>query len=411
MSRNVADLGVLSRAGLTTTAGASDRAAPPQGGERPAGREAVPRPRPRWRTRVLLPAALLGATAGLLAYAARDALMPATPVRVVPVVVRAVQGAAAPGGDAPGAAADGSGGVGGGAGSGATVQAPGWVEPDPFAFTVSALTDGVVKAVLVVEGQAVEAGQVVLRMVDDDAKLALARAEADVAMREGEIGVAKATLEAARRDWDHPVERTRAVESAEAMLAEAKAELDRLPVEVEAERARADEMADAARRAESNVARRAVAESELVQTRLRLKAQVALVKSTAAKRPVLVAKVRQREAELTAAKDAAKLRRAERKALDEATAALRQAEAAWRQSCAMCAEARLRLERMEVKAPSAGVVMVRLVEPGSKLMLASDDMRSAQAVRLYDPKKLQVRVDVPIADAAQVGVGQAAKVV
>jgi multidrug efflux pump subunit AcrA (membrane-fusion protein) len=40
-----------------------------------------------------------------------------------------------------------------------------------------------------------------------------------------------------------------------------------------------------------------------------------------------------------------------------------------------------------------------------------DDQHSAHAFRLYDPKRLQVRVDVPLADAAKVGVGQAAKVV
>ena len=32
-------------------------------------------------------------------------------------------------------------------------------------------------------------------------------------------------------------------------------------------------------------------------------------------------------------------------------------------------------------------------------------------MRLYDPKRLQVRVDVPLADAAKVRVGQQAKVV
>jgi multidrug efflux pump subunit AcrA (membrane-fusion protein) len=55
--------------------------------------------------------------------------------------------------------------------------------------------------------------------------------------------------------------------------------------------------------------------------------------------------------------------------------------------------------------------MTRLAEPGAKLMAASDHPQSAQAVRLYDPKRLQVRVDVPLADAARVSAGQEAKVV
>jgi multidrug efflux pump subunit AcrA (membrane-fusion protein) len=66
---------------------------------------------------------------------------------------------------------------------------------------------------------------------------------------------------------------------------------------------------------------------------------------------------------------------------------------------------------MEVRSPADGIVMQRLAEPGAKFMVAMDDPRSAQAVRLYDPKRLQVRVDVPLADAAKVGVGQSATVV
>jgi len=40
-----------------------------------------------------------------------------------------------------------------------------------------------------------------------------------------------------------------------------------------------------------------------------------------------------------------------------------------------------------------------------------DAPHSAHVVHIYDPKKLQVRVDVPLADAAKVGVGQLARVV
>src|SRR5688500_17194471 len=192
MSRNLTDLGVLARA--------SHMEAPPRTTAAPPAYPAVPVPRRRWASRVALPAALLLVTAGLLAYAARDTLRAATPVRVVPVVVRAAQESSP------------------GTGATTTVQAPGWVEPDPYAISVSALTDGVVKEVLVLEGDAVKAGDVVLRMIDDDAKLALARTGAEVEIREGEVAAAKAALEAAQREWDNPVERKRSVAAAEAML-------------------------------------------------------------------------------------------------------------------------------------------------------------------------------------------------
>jgi multidrug efflux pump subunit AcrA (membrane-fusion protein) len=66
---------------------------------------------------------------------------------------------------------------------------------------------------------------------------------------------------------------------------------------------------------------------------------------------------------------------------------------------------------MEIRAPADGVVMERLIEPGSKLVQTLDDPHSGHAVRLFDPKHLQVRVDVPLADAAKVGVGMDARIV
>ena len=92
----------------------------------------VPMPPRRWATRVLLPGPIVVAVLGLLAYSAWDSLVPATEVRAVPVVVKAVAGTS------PGSV---------------TVQAPGWLEPDPHAFYVSALTGGVVSEVLVLEGE------------------------------------------------------------------------------------------------------------------------------------------------------------------------------------------------------------------------------------------------------------------
>jgi HlyD family secretion protein len=320
-------------------------------------------------------------------------------VRVVPVVVRT-------------AAIGDSGGGGSDAGGGEfTVQAPGWVEPDPYPVAVAALTDGVVEEVLALEGQAVKKGDVVARLIADDARIALAQAEAAVRQRAGDLAKARATLAAARSDWDNPTERTRAVAAHEAMLAESEAELERLPSLVAAEAARADELADAARRKAQSAASSAATESELVQARLKAAAQQAVLASTRASGPVLEAKVRQEQAELVAARVNAKLRIPERQALDEAEASVAQAEGALAEAEAQRDEARLRLARTEVRAPADGVVMSRYAEPGSAMMLNTDNPRSAQVFRLYDPAKLQVRVDVPLADAARVSVGQRAKVV
>lgn len=377
------DLGVLSR---SSPAAATNRPS------------AIPRPTSRWKTRVLVPAAIFSAAGALLIYSGRHALIPATEVRVVPAVMKTVQ--AGPGETSPTAAA-----------GTVVAQAAGWVEADPYPFNVAALTDGVVKEVLVLEGQPVEAGQVVATLVDDDARLAAARAHADLRRLVAEQAAAEARLEAAQREWDNPVTRTRAVATAEAMLAESRGELDRLPAEVAVEEGRLAELQEQLRRTEELRARQSATDYEVTELRLRIATQEASLAALRARRPILEAKVRQQEAELAAARENLRLRIEEQRELDEAKAAVAAAEAAVEEHVLMCEEADLRVQRTQVRSPVAGIVMARLIEPGAKLMAGMDDPKSAYAVRLYDPAKLQVRVDVPLADAAKVGVGQAATVV
>ena len=376
----------------------------PRGGGLPAwgksvGGPAVPRPPSRWKSRVLAPAVTLLAAAALLGYAARDALWPGVPVRVVPVVAKTISLADAGGSAArvgtAGAASKSQNSGGAGPAGAVVVQSPGWIEPAPYAVSASALTDGVVEDVLVLEGDPVKTGQVVARLVADDAKLALAKAEAELAVR-------RAALKAAKNTWDNPVERERAVQVAQAMLDEAKAELEKLPADLETETARLKGL-EVEYQMNTAVPENAVSRLEVVQARHRAEAQAATVRSLSAKRPALEAKVRQYAAELTAAKESRRLRIEEARALAEAEAVVRLAETA-------VAEAKLRVERTEVKAPADGVVMQRLVEPGSKVVFGGDVAHSAHVVRLYDPGRLQVRVDVPLADAAKVGIGQAARI-
>jgi RND family efflux transporter MFP subunit len=72
--------------------------------------------------------------------------------------------------------------------------------------------------------------------------------------------------------------------------------------------------------------------------------------------------------------------------------------------------ARLALERTEIRSPMDGVVLRRFVEPGSKRGRALDDPNSAVIASLFDPVKLQVRVDVPLAEAGRLFVGQPARI-
>jgi RND family efflux transporter MFP subunit len=352
----------------------------------------VPEPQARKGTRVLLPVVLLVAFLGIVAFAARDALRPKRDVRVVPVIVRA---------------------GGGGAVSAGTVvaTAAGWVEPDPFPVHVSALTNGVVEEVLVLEGETVEAGQVVARLVPDDARLAADRAQARVELAEAALRTAAAEKLAAETDWENPVALERAVAVTKAKLDEGRAERVRLDRDREVIDARIAELRDQFERAERAVETGAVSANETAQLRLQIATQKAARAALIAREDVLDAKIREAEADHAAAKRDYELRVELRRALDATRAAHSRAEADLQDARVALEEARLRLDRIEIRAPVAGVVMRRLTEPGSRLMLDMDMEGSSWAVDLYDPEKLQVRVDVALADAAQVGVGQKARVV
>jgi multidrug efflux pump subunit AcrA (membrane-fusion protein) len=300
---------------------------------------AVPHPRARWATRLLLPLAILLATASLLAYAARDALGPRVAVRVVAAIPASAQTRV----DGHGSSVD---------THAATVQAPGWIEPAPYAIGVPALAEGVVREVVVLEGQPVEAGQVVATLVDDDARLGVRLAEANHAAREAEVGRAEAALATAR-------------------------------AQVEVERLAAEELRDEVTRSRNLVAAGAVGAGDFRRMEIRLAALEARV--VTAERMVL-----------------------------EAQASVTQAQTARRAAAVGVDEAALRLARMEVRSPVSGVVLARLVEPGARLSMGTSDATghlTGLVLRVYDPAKLQVRVDVPLADGASVGVGSVASVV
>jgi multidrug efflux pump subunit AcrA (membrane-fusion protein) len=337
----------------------------------------IPPPASRWKSRVLLPAAVLAVFAAVFAVAARDSLFPGTPVRVVPVVVKAAAG--------------------GDLGGSVTSQAAGWVEADPFPIYVAALADGVVREVLVLEGEAVQAGQVVARLVPDDARIALDRAEA--ALRD-----AVAARETAEKDLETLVERRRADAVASATLAESKALLETNAADIAASEARVKAKETVVRSDESLVKAGALQELTLVQERYELDALRAETEALRAGRRVAEARVLQAGADRDAAAESLRLLLPERLAVARAKAAEDGARAARD-------EAALRLSRMEVRATAAGVVQKRLAAPGSKVMAVMDDPHSTHVVHLYDPAHLQVRVDVPLAEASRVGVGHRARVV
>jgi HlyD family secretion protein len=339
--------------------------------------------------RYVVPATLIVGFVALLGWSLRDRLLSATSVTVVPVIATRAESQAA---DTP------------------LFQAAGWVEPRPTPITVSALTEGVVERLTVIEGQAVKAGEPVAYLIDQDAKLAIRQADADLALRQAQLGVAEATALAAKKLLADPISRLAELADAEAQLTKVETDLARLPAQMEAARSQ-----------------KVLAEQEL-ETRTAAKNAVPAIAVQRAQNDlnVVVAQLeefaRQKEAlqrEQTAlAKRRDVLQRQldlkvdEQRAASEADANVAAANAQVAQATAALDVAKLRLERAVIRAPMDGKILALTSRPGAKLMgLTPAAMADASSVAtMYDPASLQVRADVRLEDLPQVIVGQTVQI-
>ncbi|NRB73562.1 MAG: biotin/lipoyl-binding protein, partial [Verrucomicrobiales bacterium] len=59
-------------------------------------------------------------------------------------------------------------------------QASGWIEPDPLPIKATALVNGVVECVGVLEGEVVKQGQILAELISEDFELDLETAESDL---------------------------------------------------------------------------------------------------------------------------------------------------------------------------------------------------------------------------------------
>lgn len=280
----------------------------------------------------------------------RDRLLPAPEVEVAVVLAtsRSADEAPASSGGPAGAAA-------------MAFQASGWVEPDPLPIKATALVDGVIDEVLVLEGERVERGQLLATLIDDDHRLALKASRTRLAVLVGQREAHDGAIETARRT-------------------------------VSGARARAEASAAVVRGAEDRIGRLervgsgAVSEMELVSRR-------SLLEKARAERVALEAAVEEAQAEVARHELMAEVRE------QEVAAARVEVE-----------QAELALARTRIESPVDGRVLRLHAAPGKKKMLAMDGEDSATVAILYDPDHLQVRVDVPLADAAGLRVGQAARI-
>lgn len=240
-------------------------------------------------------------------------------------------------------------------------QASGWFEADPYLVRATALADGVVHKVHVLEGDQVGKGDLLAEMVQEDASLEVEKSKADLASAEAALAAARFTHKQAEA----------AVQSRNQELAVAKAQ--------QAEKA--DLTARFTDMLPGTVARR-----EVVQARLQLETQ---------KERIALLEARLREDRMQVA--------AKSKEIEAAAARVQAAKSAM-------AMANLTLARMQIRAPVDGVVQRLFVTPGMKRRLASEKPDSATVAWIFNPDNLQARIDVPLAEAGRLFIGQAVRV-
>lgn len=236
-------------------------------------------------------------------------------------------------------------------------QASGWVEPDPYHTMASVLMDGVINTVHALEGERVKKGQLLATLIDDEARLDLQTAESQAA-----------SLKAQASGHQRQIEIV-------------EAEIVSLSRRVAVARARRDEAADIVNRYEE-ISKGTVAEREIFEARLRLTTNEAEIEALVVTELELEAKIKQLE---------------EIQSDFSARVAEAQTDVARKQ---------LMLDRTRIESPINGRILRLPVMPGQKRMLGGDNIDSATVAVLYDPENLQARIDVPLAEAAKLAVGQ-----
>ena len=239
-------------------------------------------------------------------------------------------------------------------------QAAGWIEPDPSLIRATALVSGVIQTVSVVEGQDVSAGQVLASLNPDDFAITL-RAE-------------QAAMDAVLAD----------LEAALAGVAIAQSQQQTLQAQIQAQQARVDELRDQATRLLG--AGSAISEGSRIQAQLRQQEAEAQLRALVSQESLYQSQIAQAEA------------------------LVKQQRARQNQQQVRIDQAQLNYERTQIRAPTSGMVQKLYAVPGRKQMLGSDNPVSTTVAEIFDPSRIQVRVDVALADAGGLFVGQQARI-
>ena len=235
-------------------------------------------------------------------------------------------------------------------------QAAGWVQADPFSVRVTALVSGIVKKVHVIEGQKVQKGQLLVELIDDDLKLQL------------------------QNEKDKLQELILAKKEKELWVKNKKARLEQVNCHEDTAKAAAERIKHKMNSYKN--AKGALPEFQVEQSRLEYEEQLKKVTEFISARNILKSEI------------------------ELAVNAVKVAEAKIKTQKTVIDKAELDLSRTKIHASTSGILDHVHAMDGRKQMLGSDNDKSTTVASIFDTKKIQVLVDVPLVDVPKVKIGQ-----
>ena len=239
-------------------------------------------------------------------------------------------------------------------------QAAGWIQAHPYATRATALVSGVVESIHVKDGDRVSRGQVLAKLNDEDLKLELE--EAQSRLKELELDVMNQSL---NRD----------------ILKQQIKQNDALKATAEASAKKVKNLADRLKKTGY-----AVSQLERDQSDLEYQEKLSTIQEFLSKQLAIEAQIKQNEQLVEIAKSRVTTQKIKIKKIE------------------------LNLERTQVRAPHAGIIQNMYARVGRKQMLGADQDLSTTVAKIFDPKEISVKVDVPLNVLNKVTLNQAAKV-
>ncbi len=336
-------------------------------------------------SRYILPGLIIAGFTAILIRASWDRIFPPRPVSVVPVIAMRTTLR--------------SGGM-------PSFRAAGWVEPRPALIRVPSLTSGVIRDVLVVEGDRVTAGQPIALLVRENAELTWQRAQAETRNRMAELERSEAQLKAARMRLMEPLHLQGILAEAEGALAQVSSRIERLPFELR----RAESQRDFAKQdlEGKQGAAGAVTGRAILSAQAALESAIALVEELDSQKSSLEQEFVALQKRCHTLNRQLELLVDETLAVESAQSNVKIAEALCEQAKADEALAALRLERSTVRAPADGRIHRILHAVGATLAGREQTGEPAgdAVATIYQPGSLQIRADVRFENIRQVSAGQ-----